>query len=175
MQSWTGIYVVSGQPSIVKHLPKHLQPRWRYVAVTVETWPDSTITREGFQRALWYSAQNLLGDPGSAALDLSVLRFRLDGGAGETLVRVRRGEVERARAVLACVDRVDGIPVGVCVGGVSGTVRACEEKYMGARREEHEQRDVAFEDADRPAVVRGERADIRVENGFVGATALETE
>jgi len=159
----------------VKHLPKHLQPRWRYLAVALETWPDAAVTRGGFQRALWYSAQNLLGDPGSAALDLSVVRFRADGGAGEALVRARRGEVERARAVLACVDSVDGDPVGLRVRGVSGTIRACEEKYMGARREEHEQRDVAFEDADRPAVVRGERADIRVERGFVGATALETE
>lgn len=159
----------------VKHLPKHIQPRWRYLAVGIETWPDTTVERESFQRALWYSAQNLLGDPGSAALDLSVLRFRADRGVAEALVRVRRGERERARAVLACVDSIAGDPVGLRVRGVSGTVRACEEKYMGGKREYCNERDVAFEDADRPAIVREERADVRVENGFVGATALETE
>jgi ribonuclease P/MRP protein subunit POP5 len=159
----------------VKHLPKHIQPRWRYLAVGVETWPDTTVERDAFQRALWYSAQNLLGDPGSARLDLSVLRFRAVGGDSEAVVRTRRGELDRARAVVACVDRVAGDPVGLRVRGASGTVRACEEKYMGAGREYSEERDVAFEDADRPAVVRGERADVRVESGFVGATALETE
>ncbi len=159
----------------VKHLPKHLQPRWRYLAVAVETWPSATLDREQFQRSVWYSAQNLLGDPGSAALDLSVLRFRATTGAAEAVVRVRRGEVDRARAVLACVDRVGGDSVGLSVRGTSGTVRACEEKYMGGRRVHYKERDVVFEDADRPAVVRGERVDIRVADRVVGATALETE
>ncbi|ERH08889.1 MAG: ribonuclease P protein subunit Rpp14 [halophilic archaeon J07HX64] len=143
--------------------------------MAVETWPDTTVGRDGFQRALWYSAQNLLGDPGSAALDLSVLRFRAGAGWAQALVRTRRGERDRARAVLACVDSVDGDPVGLRVQGVSGTIQACEEKYMGDRRERIKERDVAFEDADRPAIVRGERADVQVDTGFVGATALETE
>ena len=157
----------------MRHLPKHLQPRWRYLAVAFETWYDTTLERDGFQRSLWYGAQNLLGDPGSAALDLSVLRFRSGPGGGEALVRTRRGEVERARAVLACLDAVDGDPIGLQVRGVSGTVRACEEKYMGDRPEESEKRDVAFETADRPAVVRGNRLDVRVDGTFVGATTLE--
>jgi ribonuclease P/MRP protein subunit POP5 len=164
-----------GQTAVVKHLPKHIQPRWRYLAVDIETWPDRTVERDPFQRALWYGAQNLLGDPGSAALDLSVLRYRAEAGTAEALVRTRRGECERARAVIACVDSVAEAPVGLRVRGVSGTLRACEEKYMGGRREDYEERDVAFEDTTRPAVVRGERVDVRVEGGFVGATALETE
>lgn len=159
----------------MKHLPKHLQPRWRYLAVEIETWPDTTVERGAFQRTLWYGAQNLLGDPGSAALDLSVLRFRAGGATAEALVRVRRGERERARAVLACIDRVEGEPVGLCVRGASGTVRACEERYMRARREGTEERDVAFEDGNRPAFVRGKRADVRDGDTFVGATTLESE
>jgi ribonuclease P/MRP protein subunit POP5 len=168
-------YYLWKQTTCVKHLPKHIQPRWRYLAVGVETWPDTTVEREAFQRALWYSAQNLLGDPGSAALDLSVLRFRAGQGRAEALVRVRRGERERARAVLACVDSVAGDPVGLRVRGASGTVRACEEKYMGGKREDYEERDVAFEGTDRPAILRAERVDVRVDGGFVGATALETQ
>jgi ribonuclease P/MRP protein subunit POP5 len=45
----------------MKHLPKHLRPRWRYLGITVESWPDAEIDRESFQRNLWYSAGNLLG------------------------------------------------------------------------------------------------------------------
>ena len=32
----------------MKHLPKHLQPRWRYLAVRIESWPDADIDREYF-------------------------------------------------------------------------------------------------------------------------------
>ena len=158
----------------MKHLPKHLQPRWRYLAVEVETWPETRVGREGFQQAVWAAARSLLGDPGSGAVDLSLVRFRAEGGVAEAVVRTHRGEVERARAALACVDRVDGDPVGVDVRGVSGTVRACEERYMGARREQQTERTVVFESADRPATVRGERVDVRVDGEFVGATTLDT-
>jgi ribonuclease P/MRP protein subunit POP5 len=114
----------------MKHLPKHLQPRWRYLAVGLEAWPDADITRNDFQRAVWYAAGNLLGDPGSADADLRVLHFDFEDGAGEAVVRVRRGEVGPARAALACVHEVDGDPVGLHVRGVSGTIRACEEKHL---------------------------------------------
>jgi len=114
----------------VKHLPKHLQPRWRYLAVAVETRPETPLDRGAFQRELWYAAQNLVGDAGSADLDLTVLSFDHDGARGATIVRTRRGEVERARAVVACVDAVDGDRVGLRVRGVSGTVRACKDRYL---------------------------------------------
>ena len=157
----------------VKHLPKHLRPRWRYLAVGLESWPEADIDRRGFQRELWFAAQNLLGDAGSADLDGSVLTFRFESGVGEAVVRARRGEVERLRAVLATVDAVDGHPLGVVVRGVSGTVRACEEKYIRGPAEAFEQRNVAYAGADRPAVVRGDRIDVELADGRVGATPLD--
>ena len=157
----------------MKHLPKHLRPRWRYLAVGLESWPDADVDRRAFQRAVWFAAQNLLGDGGSADLDGSVLHFGFDDGVGEAVVRARRGEVERLRAVLATMDEVDGHPLGVRVRGVSGTVRACEEKYIRRPREESQERTVAFADADRPAVVRDDRVDVRLSGGHVGATALD--
>jgi len=48
----------------MKHLPKHIRPRWRYLAVEIEAAPDADIDRGAFQRALWYAAGNLLGDVG---------------------------------------------------------------------------------------------------------------
>jgi ribonuclease P/MRP protein subunit POP5 len=159
----------------VKHLPKHLRPRWRYLAVGVETWPDATLDRSTFQRQLWFAAQNLVGDVGSAAVDLSVLRFDVQDGSGSAVVRTRRGEVERARAVVACLTEVDGDPVGLRVRGVSGTVRGCEEKYIGGDAEPSAQRQVVFDNAERPATERGGRVDVRTDGAFVGATVLDLQ
>ena len=157
----------------MKHLPKHLRQRWRYLGVAIETWPDVAFGRRAFQRELWYAAQNLLGDAGSADLDLTVLRFELDDGEGVAVVRTRRGDEARSRAALACLTDVDGNPVGLRVRGVSGTVRACEENYIRRRPESPDQRHVAFGDAEAPAVVRDGAADVRTTDGYSGATTLD--
>jgi ribonuclease P/MRP protein subunit POP5 len=115
----------------MKHLPKHLQPRWRYLAVELRTEPESALDRRSFQRECWFGAQNLIGDTGSAAVDLSVVRFDHDGERGHAVVRARRGEVDRARAVLACLDDVDGDDIGLRVRGTGGTIRACVESHLG--------------------------------------------
>jgi len=73
------------------------------------------------------------------------------------------------------VSEVDGDPIGIRVSGISGTVRACEERYMGRAGGNSTQRDVAFEGAERPATVRGDAHDVRIESGYVGATAFDTE
>lgn len=156
-------------------LPKHLQPRYRYLGVAIESWPDATITRSRFQRQLWYAAQNLLGDAASAALELSVRSFTLQDGVGEAIVRTRRGESDRARAVLACLKTVDGEPVGLRVRGTSGTRRACEERYMGRRASTTTQRRVVFGNVDRPGVITDGRVDLRTDDGFTGAATLELE
>ncbi|MHB9286130.1 Rpp14/Pop5 family protein [Halobacteriales archaeon Cl-PHB] len=159
----------------MKHLPKHLRPRWRYLAVELEGWPDAGVGRSAFQRELWFAAQNLVGDVGSAEVDLQVLRFAFDEGAGTAVVRTRRDAVEAARAVLACVSEVDGAPVSLRIMGVSGTVRACEEKYIGRGTEDPDQRHVVFENAERRAVTRAGTADVRVDEAFAGATDLDLQ
>jgi len=159
----------------VKHLPKHLQPRWRYLAVGIEAWPDADFDRGAFQRDLWYAAQNLYGDSGSAEADLTVLSFHFADGDGETVVRAHRGTEDRARAAVAALDRVDGEPVGLRIRGISGTVRACEERYLNGRAGRGEQRDVVFENESRSAVVRDARVDVECADGFAGATRLDFE
>jgi ribonuclease P/MRP protein subunit POP5 len=159
----------------MKHLPKHLRPRWRYLAVGIEAWPDADLDRESFQRSLWYAAQDLLGDTGSATVDLAVESFAFADGDGESVVRTRRGTVVRARAVIACVPGVDGDPVRLRVRGVAGTVRSCEEKYMGRAPIETDQRDVVLDGVDRTAAVRAGRADLQTgtDGAFLGATTLD--
>ncbi len=156
-------------------LPKHLQPRWRYLGVGVTSWPDAELSRDRFQRALWRAARTLLGDVGSAGLDLQVIHFEYTDGQGEVIVRTHRGETDRARAVLACVSSVDEDPIGLRIRGVSGTIRACEEKYIGREPEGPSQSYVAFENAERRAVVRGDRVDVRIDEAFAGATDLDLQ
>lgn len=114
-------------------LPKHLRPRWRYVAVAVET-DGAGLDRAAFERAARTAARTLLGEPGAADARLDPIDFERvagpdDGAEWRAILRVRRGEVEPARAALACVHAVDGVPVGVRVLGVSGTLRACRRRY----------------------------------------------
>ncbi|WP_248515009.1 Rpp14/Pop5 family protein [Salinarchaeum laminariae] len=159
----------------MKHLPKHLQPRYRYLAVGIESWPDATVDRRGFQRALWDETRALLGDPGSAAVDPSVLQFDREGSVGRAIVRVRRGTVDRARAALACIDAIDGDPVGLRVRGASGTVRACEEKYLGGPPEPSEERTVVYQRQERTATARSPRVDVRQGDAFLGVTEFDCE
>lgn len=157
----------------MKHLPKHMRPRWRYLAVGLESWGHVDIDRRSFQRTLWFATQNLLGDAGSAEIDASLLGFGFEDGDGYAVIRVRRAEVDRLRAVLATVHEVDGMPIGLVVRGVSGTVRACEEKYIRRPKVDSEERTVAFADAAREAVVRNDRIDVELPDGYVGVTALD--
>mgnify|MGYP000002909973 FL=1 len=157
----------------MKHLPKHLRPRWRYLAIELETWPDERIGKRSFQREVWYAGQNLLGDPGSANADLTVMRFSFSDGTGDAIVRVRRGETEPARAALACLDEIDGAPVGVRVRGISGTIRAAEENYLGRGGQESEERNVVFGNEERVAVLRDSVGDVRLDEAFAGATDLD--
>lgn len=186
----------------MRTLPKHLRPRWRYLGVEIETWPGADIDRRGFQGALWEAARGLLGDPGSAACDLTVTRFRFDAerGMGNAIVRVRREEVSRGRAALACVSDVDGSPTGLVVRTTSGTIRACEERLRNRSDPESGTQSNAAETTvrfpfangtpddgspsdrpvtDRPAVEKcGGRLDVHADEAgesFVGATALDAE
>jgi ribonuclease P/MRP protein subunit POP5 len=157
----------------------------------IETWPDAVIDRYAFQRAIWDAARGLLGDPGSADCDLTVMDFRFEEGlgAGEAIVRVRRDERERGRAALSCVTAIDGQPIGLLVRGTSGTVRACERRYLGRYPDSKRETTVRFAGVDRPAVGgveagtrskgdernEDERLDVRTEEGPVGATSLDVE
>jgi len=160
-------------------LPKHLRQRWRYLGVGVETRPGDVPGRRAVQAALWESARGLLGDAGSATVDLTVVRYE-PGGDGtdpeperaadaEAVVRTRRGAVDRARAAVVAVSAVDGRPVGLRVRGVSGTVRGCEERYMGRAPIRTEQRHVALGTVSGRAVVRDGRVDV----DGLGATTLD--
>jgi ribonuclease P/MRP protein subunit POP5 len=143
--------------------------------VAIETWPDADLDRRTLQARLWERARGLYGDVGAADLDLTVVRFDGADGAWSAIVRTPRGESDRARSAVASVGTIDGAPVGLSVRGVSGTVRACEEKYIGRPPEPTEHADVAFGNATRRAVLRDQRVDVHVDGAFVGATTRDLD
>lgn len=159
----------------MKHLPKHLQPRYRYLAVALETWPDTDVDRSSLETRLRRSARDLLGDVGVAATDLSIVRFDYADGRGSAIVRTRRESVSETRAAIACVSALEGAPIGLYVAGISGTVRACSEKYIGERPEPVTERNVVYGSAERTAWGRDDRVDIRTDGAFLGATNLDLE
>ncbi|QSG02243.1 Rpp14/Pop5 family protein [Natranaeroarchaeum sulfidigenes] len=159
----------------MKHLPKHFRPRWRYLAVVLESSPEANLSRGAFQRELWYAAQNLVGDAGSADSDLTVLDFSFAEGRGETVVRARHGHVTEARAALACIDSINSHEIGVRLTGISGTIRACEEKYLGRGTEVSDERNVVFDGERRSAVIRDELVDVAVGGSHVGAMTLDLQ
>lgn len=76
---------------------------------------------------------------------------------------------------MATVTTIDDQPIGIRIRGVSGTVRACEEKYLGRDTEHFAENTVVFEGRERPAVSRDEDIDVRVDDAFIGATRLDLE
>lgn len=154
-------------------LPKHLRPRYRYLGVTLEAWPDATVDRDAFRAAVERATRSLFGDAGVAAAEPRIIQYAFADGAGQAVVRTRREAVETARAGLAAVGSANGATLAVCVRGISGTVRACEEKYLHGRQLPIRESTVAFDGADRPATVKGDRVDVRLADGFAGAMDLD--
>jgi ribonuclease P/MRP protein subunit POP5 len=161
------------QQPAVRHLPKHLRPRYRYLAVEIETWPDADLDRRDFQDAVWSSARTFLGEATSAAIDLQVIESDFWTGGGSVLVRVRRDTVEQARAALACVSSVSEQPVRVGVRGIGGTVRATESKYRDGPPAATETEPITYRGNPGRAVFRRDRVDIDLDGTFVGATPKE--
>ena len=157
----------------MRHLPKHLRPRYRYIAVEIESWPGAGLDRKAFQAAVWTAARELLGDAESAAVDLQVLEVDFWSGGGAAIVRVRRGQVQPARAALACIDAVAGHPVRVGVRGVGGTVKATERQYWGGPPGVTDTETVAFREAEWTARFREDRVDLESDGEFVGVTPAD--
>ncbi len=154
--------------------PKHLRPRWRYLAVDLEVPGDVDLTRDDLQGSLWRGLKSLFGDATSARVGMDLVRLSLVDGRGQAIIRVARDGVEEARAVLATVDRVADRPIRFDVRGVSGTIRGCEESYLGDAGEPASQDTVTFDDVETTAVVRDETVDIRIDSTPVGVTTLDT-
>jgi len=93
----------------MKHLPKHLQPRWRYLGVSIEAYPDADIVAD-------LSLEALAGGAPLVA-DGELRRYRLDPGAP--------GTTDAGGAVTDRTDRYAGTELP----RVSPDVRLREYRY----------------------------------------------
>lgn len=156
-------------------LPKHLRPRWRYLAIEIENSPAISLTQNEFRDALQQSVRSLFGDLGDARLEVRVMSFSHTNGYGTAIVRTHRETVTEARAAVACISAETIPTLGIRISGISGTVRACEEKYLGQETESLTENTVVYDGAERPAVIRGNDLEIQVGDAFIGATRLDIE
>ncbi len=154
----------------MRHLPKHLRPRYRYLAVEIEAWPDAALDRQALQAAVWSAGRTLLGDAASAAVDLQVIEVDYWRGGGAAIVRVRRGETDAARAALATIERIAGEPVRVGVRGIGGTVKATRKHHLGGPPPQEATESIQFRGRNGTAVYRDDRVDVSVDGHFVGTT-----
>ena len=108
----------------MKPLPSSMRERKRYIVF--EVLSTEKIDRSELIDELRSSASSLLGDVGAASCNLWMLDF--DGRRG--ILRCAHDKTAMVRAVLATINRVHGIRVGVRVLGISGTVKSATEKFM---------------------------------------------
>ncbi|MFW5965756.1 MAG: Rpp14/Pop5 family protein [Halodesulfurarchaeum sp.] len=153
----------------MRHLPKHLRPRYRYLAVEIEAPLGDPLEEPTFRETVARQSRSLLGDVGSAATDLRAVEIDLGDGGGTGLFRVRHDAVDRGRAVLACVSSVEGTPVRVGVRGVSGTIRAARE-HLDVSLQGGERESARFRNRDVEVQRRGDRIDL-VGEDVAGTTA----
>lgn len=157
----------------MKPTPKHLRPRWRYLAVEIEGFPDCELKRDTVKRALNDAIDELFGDSGNAKTRFRIFSFIANAHRAEAVIRTHRDAIAITRAGLACIDSVTDDPVRVFVRGISGTVRSCEEKFLGRDQELIRETAVVFDGVNRHAVKAGDEIDIKVNDGYVGATTLD--
>ncbi|ATZ60641.1 MAG: Rpp14/Pop5 family protein [Methanosarcinales archaeon Met12] len=108
----------------MKILPSSLRERKRYLAFEVTSTGE--VNRRELIDELWAAARSLIGDVGTSQCDLWLLDF--DGRFG--ILRCARDKTATARAVLAIIDRVGKIRVGIAVLGTSGTIKSATEKFI---------------------------------------------
>ena len=158
----------------MKPTPKHLRPRWRYLAVEIEGTPGSRLTRSSFERALQDAICQLFGDVGYAETRIRLYAFTKQHHRAEAVIRTKRGSEGITRAGLACIHSLEGAPLRIMVRGISGSVRGCEEKFLPRDQEIMGETSVVFDNKNRYAFKCGDEIDINVNDLYVSATILDT-
>mgnify|MGYP006107473707 CR=1 FL=1 len=157
----------------MKPLPKHLRPRYRYIVVSIESWPTAQLDKRTFQHAIWASTSRLFGDIGATTADLFLIRFEFSNGSGWGIIRTRRDALPIARSSIACISKINEFSVGIIVRGVSGTIKSCEDKYLSEPSEPVISGEHLFNTKMSPSFTRGNCIDIQTDTDFIGATHLD--
>ena len=96
----------------------------RYLALKVDS--EESFGSKELMNALWQAFLKLFGEYGASKSGLALIDHNREKEI--LIVRVAHKEVEKARAAVATITRIESKPVAVHVVSVSGTLKALKEK-----------------------------------------------
>ena len=119
---------LGGRPNF---LSPTLREKKRYLAFEVIS--SQKIPFQDLSNAMWHAILNYMGELGAAEAGAWIMKNTWSDEKQVGMIRCSHTSVEKIRAALALLNRIGDAPVIVRVIGVSGTIKAAEKKYFGAR------------------------------------------
>lgn len=112
-----------------KRLPPSMRSKARYVVFEIIS--ELPVDFNDFVKALWNSAGELLGDLTASEARVWVVRNLYDQRLQRGVLKCAHDRVEHMRAALALVKAVGENRAIIHVVGVTGTIKAARNKYLG--------------------------------------------
>ncbi len=119
---------LGGRPNF---LSPTLRDKKRYLAYEIIS--SQKIPFQDLSNAMWHAILNYMGELGAAEAGAWIMKNEWNEEKQTGMIRCNHTAVEKIRAALALLNRVGDAPVIIRVIGVSGTIKAAEKKYFGAR------------------------------------------
>lgn len=102
----------------------------RYLALKVES--EVVLSERDLVRAIWNSILQLFGEYGASQTNLYVVEFNPEDSYA--ILRCSHKMVDKVRAAVAAITRVNENAVAIHVVRVSGTLKALRKKFSGSHR-----------------------------------------
>lgn len=119
---------LGGRPNF---LSPTLRDKKRYLAYEIIS--AQKIPFQDLTNAMWHGILNYMGEAGAAEAGAWIMKNEWNEEKQTGMIRCSHTAVEKIRAGLALLDKIGNAPVIIRVIGVSGTIKAAEKKYFGAR------------------------------------------
>ena len=119
---------LGGRPNF---LSPTLREKKRYLAY--EVIASQKIPFQDLTNAMWHAILNYVGEMGAAEAGAWIMKNEWNEEKSTGMIRCNHTAVEKIRAALALLNRVGDAPIIIRVIGVSGSIKAAEKKYFGAR------------------------------------------
>ena len=102
------------------------QMRRRYLALKVVS--EQRLGERDVMDALWNALLKLFGEYGASQANINLIEY--DPQRNYAVVRCSHTALERVRASITSVTKINGEPVSIHVMGVSGTIKALRKKVL---------------------------------------------
>ena len=96
---------------------------WRYLLVRILS--DEKLSKDGLKSAISYNIRNLFGEQGLIESWPHILFF--NEKSNEAIIRCNRSSLNKIRASLALMTKIDNKAVAVFVIMVSGTIKSLKK------------------------------------------------